>query len=68
LRAGQDAKGKKNVKREGGGKKGKGKEDDSKGKDKDGKDKDKGKDADNDVSKILEQKQAGLAVNKQSAL
>jgi len=56
------------VKREGGGKKGKGKEDDSKGKDKDGKDKDKGKDADNDVSKILEQKQAGLAVNKQSAL
>ena len=49
------------MKREGGGKKGKAADGDGKGKDgKDGKE----KDDENDVNKILEQKQAGLAVNK----
>ena len=58
-----DGKGKKNVKREKGVKKGGGE-----GGGEGGKKEKKGDDDEEDMAKVLEQKQAGLAVNKQSAL
>jgi hypothetical protein len=63
LRAGMDGKGKKNIKREKGVKKGGGE-----GGGEGGKKEKKGDDDEEDMAKVLEQKQAGLAVNKQSAL
>ena len=65
-----DGKGKKNVKREKGvkGGKGGGKGGDDEGGGGGGKKKGGGDDDPDDMAKVLEQKQAGLAVNKQSAL